>query len=375
MTTVAIVGNRAMFDHGVETFDGFTFRYRHMHDALTASADVAPIDAEGLDSERLLALVRAHRPDVVITPAYLGIRHQGPLLSNFRCVLCIEEEVPSRQDRLTMPLRERARRRARQEAERLWLRPPLRAVIINERERHWAENLLPRTPIDVVPLAIDDSYWATAVEPAVGMDQVDAVVAGTMAFRSNAEGLAEVASEYRALTGRARSIAVASAATPHAALDEAISQGDIRFLGKVDDVRRYYRAAPVCLIPTFVVPGTKSTILQAWAAGVPVVTSRQAAASVSAVNGRDLLAADSPIEVARLLRRAVTDPVLCRELAVAGRARLQTNFAHDRIAAAWRSTLEHALDDPLLRPSLVRDTWARATKLGEASRAVRSHGK
>ena len=81
---------------------------------------------------------------------------------------------------------------------------------------------------------------------------------------------------------------MASATTPHPVLDDVLARFPevITLLGPVDDARPYYRHAGAALIPSFTNPGVKITILQAWAAGCPVVTTRPAADALGVGDGK-----------------------------------------------------------------------------------------
>src|SRR3974390_3627014 len=80
---------------------------------------------------------------------------------------------------------------------------------------------------------------------------------------------------------------------PSAAV-RALASQRIRVTGTVDDVRRFYTSAVVVIAPLRVGAGTRLKILEAMAAGVPVVSTRLGAEGIDAQPGRCLLLADSP---------------------------------------------------------------------------------
>ncbi|HLX29161.1 MAG TPA: TIGR03087 family PEP-CTERM/XrtA system glycosyltransferase, partial [Casimicrobiaceae bacterium] len=61
--------------------------------------------------------------------------------------------------------------------------------------------------------------------------------------------------------------------------------------GSVDDVRPYLRRSAAMVAPLGIARGTQNKILEAMAAGVPVITSSIAAGGVDAIAGTDLLVA------------------------------------------------------------------------------------
>ncbi len=83
--------------------------------------------------------------------------------------------------------------------------------------------------------------------------------------------------------------------------------------------------AAVSLAPLAAGSGTPIKVLEAWAAGVPVVASPWAAAGTTAHPGRDLLLAETPAEWAEAVRLLLEDPALALDLATAGRERLRAD--------------------------------------------------
>jgi glycosyltransferase involved in cell wall biosynthesis len=100
--------------------------------------------------------------------------------------------------------------------------------------------------------------------------------------------------------------------------------------GSVPDVRPFLHRSAVMVAPLNIARGTQNKILEAMAAGVPVVTSSAAAGGVDAECGAHFLVADSPAEVADALLRIMEDDAERRRLSAAGRNRMLSNHAWDR---------------------------------------------
>jgi polysaccharide biosynthesis protein PslH len=92
--------------------------------------------------------------------------------------------------------------------------------------------------------------------------------------------------------------------------------------GSVPDVRPYLQRAALSVAPLRIARGTQNKILEAMAAGIPVVTTRLAAGGVDAVAGEHLLAADDPQAQTQAILRILEDPQERARLAAAGRARM-----------------------------------------------------
>jgi glycosyltransferase involved in cell wall biosynthesis len=333
--------------------DGFAYRYRHLCETISATHNLLvmhppslqPPPVRGGRSAQYFWRLALHylrgpaldpserrfreelsdlAPDLVVSPAYMGLGCTRSFTSAAPSLVLLEENVLRTPEHMTKSRIARAKSALRNALERSWAAPPSIAVVINGREVPWARRILPRSRFAVIPLTIDFSYWEEDVEPRD--TRIDVLCVNAMSERRNADGLAAIVRELkRLMRGDAPTIHLVSAYEPHAVLAGAIDGGDVKFLGTVDDVRPLYRAASCCLVPSFVAPGTKTTILQGWATGCPVVTTTDAAGSVGCRHGQALLAGSTPADVATMVAMMCRDEQIRRALAEAGHARLMSH--------------------------------------------------
>ena len=116
--------------------------------------------------------------------------------------------------------------------------------------------------------------------------------------------------------------------------------------GSVPDVRPYVQQSALTISPLRIARGTQNKILEAMAMGVPVVSSRVAAAGVDAVVGEHLLAADSAQELADAVLRVLQEPTERQRLAQAGRARVLTHHAWPNAMQRLDAIIERCLREP-----------------------------
>jgi glycosyltransferase involved in cell wall biosynthesis len=83
-------------------------------------------------------------------------------------------------------------------------------------------------------------------------------------------------------------------------------------------------------------------ILEAWARGVPIVATPEAAAGLGAQDGRELLIAATPDDFAAAIDRLASQPELPRALVAAGRRLLLERHDPVRAAEALRRIYETA---------------------------------
>lgn len=121
------------------------------------------------------------------------------------------------------------------------------------------------------------------------------------------------------------------------------------FAPKSQDLVDAYHAADVVLVPSLHEP-FGLVVLEAWAAGRPVVATRVGGIPSIAEHGRDaiLVPAEAPAALAAATARLVGDPVMRQQIAAAGRHKARTRYSWDVITA-------HTLD-------LYRDVRPRSAR-------------
>lgn len=346
--------------------DGMPDSFRHAVEALGDGVRFTSVDASGVSpsanrfidrpKQLLLNLCRrptflpwmgeadrildAWQPDVVVAPAHpfwltvsqIGLRH--PL------VLMAEEDFRSSSDYPSRTKLGRLLQRLEYAAVSRSTPAPACVVVISENETQWAGKQFGRSRICVVPHCLDETYWRPSDrEP----ERRDVFCCGHMGQLRNARGLSAIT---RALSGDAAEldgarIMIASAwpwntevpAPPHMVAT---------FLGEVDDPRAHYWASLATLVPAFEVTGAKTTILQGWATGCPVITSSASAASVGGRDGVDVVAGDDADAVAAAVVRVLGDADLRGALAANGLARYRRQHTTKAVAAAIRATIDEA---------------------------------
>jgi glycosyltransferase involved in cell wall biosynthesis len=95
--------------------------------------------------------------------------------------------------------------------------------------------------------------------------------------------------------------------------------------------------------PLNIARGTQNKILEAMAAGVPVVASRVAAGGVDAVAGEHFAVASTPDEYAQAILRILGVPAERRRLAIAGRERMLSHHAWNRSMQRLDRIIERCL--------------------------------
>ena len=180
--------------------------------------------------------------------------------------------------------------------------------------------------VRVVPNAIPP------LAPPLVAQRHDVVFVGSLDWRPNADAAVVLAKEIwprcRALLPGSRLVVVGRNPPLHV---QALASHDVSIEGSVPSVRPYLDQAFATAIPLRAGSGTRIKILEAWAAGVPVIASRIAAEGLPYTDGRDLILAEEPGEFARALVRLWRDRQLADDLVREGRRTVEP-FTAEKIA-------------------------------------------
>jgi glycosyltransferase involved in cell wall biosynthesis len=118
------------------------------------------------------------------------------------------------------------------------------------------------------------------------------------------------------------------------ALFQLAERPGVRLHGFVDDLAPLYATADVAVVPLRAGGGTRIKILEAFAHGVPVVTTRLGAEGIAAADGEHLLIADGAEAFARACLRVKERPELAAALSVRATALLAARYSPAQVDAA-----------------------------------------
>ena len=100
----------------------------------------------------------------------------------------------------------------------------------------------------------------------------------------------------------------------------------VQVTGYVNDVRPFMWESSVFVVPLRMGGGTRFKIVEAFAAGIPVVSTRLGSEGIPVEDGRELLLADTPVEFAAAVLRVLANPGLAESLAHAGHEYVRRHF-------------------------------------------------
>ncbi len=133
---------------------------------------------------------------------------------------------------------------------------------------------------------------------------------------------------------------------PDAVRLELGSSPGIVLLDYVDDLTAELAEARAFVAPIQPGTGIKTKVLEAMAAGLPVISTSHGVQGFPAVDGEHCIIANDGPEMARAIEQLRREPALASKIGSAGRALVTDLFAPEVVAARWRVVLERLAGMP-----------------------------
>lgn len=127
---------------------------------------------------------------------------------------------------------------------------------------------------------------------------------------------------------------------PDAVRIELASSPGIILLDYVDDLTAELAEARAFVAPIQPGTGIKTKVLEAMAAGLPVISTSHGVQGFPAVDGEHCIIANDGPEMARAIEKLRLEPALASKIGSAGRALVTDLFAPEVVAERWRVVLE-----------------------------------
>jgi sugar transferase (PEP-CTERM/EpsH1 system associated) len=171
-------------------------------------------------------------------------------------------------------------------------------MLVNDRERDIMREIDPGVPVSVVSNGIDLGAFRPREEPAPSST---VVFCGVMNYAPNERGVSWFVNDVWPMVREARPDArfqIVGASPTRTVRALASAAHGVEVTGAVAEVQPYLWQAGVSVAPLLVAQGLQNKVLEALAAGLPVVVSRAAGAGLPAEARRGCVIADDPREFA-----------------------------------------------------------------------------
>ncbi len=212
-------------------------------------------------------------------------------------------------------------------AEDRLLGAPVIHTVTSERERQKLVARRPGANIQVIPNGVDSGYYARSQMPnspaqnAEDSSKRTIVFVGSMDYHANIDAVTRFARDaWPTIVGKHPNLQFVIVGRDPAPAIRSPASDSIRVTGTGDDVRPFYASAVAAVVPIHSGSGTRLKILEAMAAGVPVVYKRLGAEGIDVEHDVHILLAESGPEIAAAVDRIVSSPETRNRLSAAARA-------------------------------------------------------
>lgn len=217
-------------------------------------------------------------------------------------------------------------------------------VPVSEVDATKLAEIAPHAQFLVMPNGVDTSYF----EPAPEVGRRGIVFVGGTTWYPNKDALEYFASE---VLPRLRAKGVKEAVTwvgraTSEEIDRYRREFGIEMTGYVEDVRPLVRSAACYVVPIRVGGGTRVKILDAWAMGVPIVSTSVGCEGLDARDGENILIRDDPDSFVEAVHSLLVDEALGQLIGSRGRSTAELRYGWDALEPVLRdgylALLQHA---------------------------------
>lgn len=213
-----------------------------------------------------------------------------------------------------------ARRTARlmSEAEERALKEFDAHIAVSEPDAKRLQSVNSDAKIFVIENGVDAAYYAD--EQPAAKNRI--VFVGSMDYHANIEGATNFARDVWPMIQKKQPNLrfTIVGRNPPAQVTELSSIAGIEVTGSVADVRPFYREALAAVVPLNVGGGSRLKILEAMAAGVPVVSTKLGAEGLDVSHGENILLTDTTAQLANEVLKVIDDSDLRARLITGGHA-------------------------------------------------------
>ncbi|MBA3873426.1 MAG: glycosyltransferase [Anaerolineae bacterium] len=190
-----------------------------------------------------------------------------------------------------------------------------------------------RSDIQVIPIAIDTDKQAF-IHRAPSSPHI--VHVGTMYWPANIDGIRWFLDQiYPIIKQQVPNVrcTLIGARPPEDIKEREKSDSSLKVTGYVDDPLPYLQDSSMMIVPLRAGGGMRVKILNAFAQGLPMVSTTVGCEGIHVTNNFDILVADSPQDFAQQTIRLLTDAALNEQLTLHGRQTAEEQYDYRRACA------------------------------------------
>ncbi|MCP4671243.1 MAG: TIGR03087 family PEP-CTERM/XrtA system glycosyltransferase [Desulfobacula sp.] len=210
------------------------------------------------------------------------------------------------------------------------------SIFISKQEAGLFRQYYPEAAnLHVIPNGVDYEYFSFQKKISNSFPTPMLMFSGAMDYYANIDGVVwfakKIFPEIKKIIPDVKFYIVGN--NPDKNVKDLEKDSSIIVTGFVKDIREYYQAADICVIPLRIARGIQNKVLEAMSSSKPVVTTSITIQGINALPQRDLMVAESVLEFAQTVINLLEDPERMRKLGNSARKFVKEN--HD-----WKENLK-----------------------------------
>jgi polysaccharide biosynthesis protein PslH len=213
--------------------------------------------------------------------------------------------------------------------EEAMLRTGAAHLVCSPREKEKLIGIAPEASVVVVANGVDVGHFSNPEKSSVPEGgRIRLVFVGSMDYHANIEAAIHFARNVwpRIVEDFPHLRLTLVGSKPAAEVRSLASLPGVEVTGTVPDVRPYYAQSVAAIVPLGTGGGTRLKILEAMAAGVPVISTAIGAEGLDLTPGEDILLAETELEWRKAIRRVLMEAGAAEKLAINGRERVRRSY-------------------------------------------------
>jgi glycosyltransferase involved in cell wall biosynthesis len=198
-------------------------------------------------------------------------------------------------------------------------------TIISEQDKSTL-NFSGAEKITVNPNGVDRRFFEE-----VDQDRdIDLVFVGNMGYLPNVEAAEYIVHQILPLLPADIKLLI-SGARPHTRI-KSLASNRVVVSGWVEDIRKSYKRAKICIAPLWSGTGQQNKILEAMALGVPCLTTPAVNSAIGATENREIVIADNAADFAFQIKQLLKNPVVADNIGKNAQSFVMQNYSWEKNA-------------------------------------------
>jgi sugar transferase (PEP-CTERM/EpsH1 system associated) len=206
-------------------------------------------------------------------------------------------------------------------------------ICVSERDCEQLSQLNPGAKVQVIENGVDTNYYSYS---AGNLSRHRILFVGSMDYHANIDGAVHFARDVwpQVHARHPQLVFTIVGKDPGPEVRKLETIEGIEVTGTVDDVRPFYGEAVASVVPLRVGGGSRLKILEAMAAGVPVISTRLGGEGLEVQNGENVLIADNISELVTAIVNVLENDSQRQHLINAGRALVTEHYDWSKLGHA-----------------------------------------